>query len=108
MPQHQSELIELLSFLAQLQKSSFPRGRIQQVNDETVYLLLFVTGAALLLSTIYLILTRMFTKAIMHITLVLSILLNMCVPLLFSTCSNTHAVCSGICVYYWITKYYCM
>lgn len=43
----------------------------------TVYLLLFVTGAALLLSTLYLILTRIFTKAIMHITLVLSIALNM-------------------------------
>ncbi|KAI0779551.1 plasma-membrane choline transporter-domain-containing protein [Fomes fomentarius] len=55
----------------------------------TAYLLLFVTGAALLLSAVYLILTRMFTKAIMHITLVLSILLNI-----------------GICIYYWITKYY--
>ena len=43
----------------------------------TVYLLLFVTGAALLLSTVYLILTRIFTKAIMHITLILSIALNM-------------------------------
>ena len=40
-------------------------------------LLLFVTGAALILSTIYLILTRAFTRAIMHITLILSILLNM-------------------------------
>jgi hypothetical protein len=34
-------------------------------------------------------LTRAFTKIIMHITLILSILLNI-----------------GICVYYWITKYY--
>ena len=49
--------------------------------SHTVILLLFVTGAALLLSTVYLILTRAFTKAIMHITLILSILLNMCVPL---------------------------
>ena len=43
----------------------------------TAILLLFVTGAALILSTIYLILTRIFTKAIMHITLILTILLNM-------------------------------
>lgn len=49
-----------------------------------MYLLLFVTGAALLLSTIYLILTRAFTKAIMHITLILSILLNMYVNTLTS------------------------
>ncbi|KAI0369721.1 DUF580-domain-containing protein [Pilatotrama ljubarskyi] len=55
----------------------------------TVYLLLFITAAGLLLSSLYLILTRMFTRAIMHITLVLSILLNI-----------------GICIYYWITKYY--
>ena len=45
--------------------------------SHTVILLLFVTGAALILSAIYLILTRMFTKAIMHITLILTILLNM-------------------------------
>ncbi|KAI0745667.1 plasma-membrane choline transporter-domain-containing protein [Earliella scabrosa] len=59
------------------------------LNYHTAILLLFVTGAALLLSTIYLMLTRAFTKAIMHITLVLSILLNI-----------------AICIYYWITKYY--
>ncbi|RPD78068.1 DUF580-domain-containing protein [Lentinus tigrinus ALCF2SS1-7] len=59
------------------------------LNNHTVYLLLFVTGAALLLSALYLILTRAFTRAIMHITLVLSILLNI-----------------GIAVYYWITEYY--
>jgi len=45
----------------------------------TVYLLLLVTAAAILLSILYLILTRLFTKVIMHITLVLSILLNMSV-----------------------------
>jgi len=59
------------------------------LNTHTVYLLLLVTAAGLLLSTLYLILTRMFTRMIMHITLVLSILLN-----------------AGICIYYWITKYY--
>jgi len=59
------------------------------LNQHTVYLLLLVAAAALLLSTIYLILTRLFTKVIMHITLILSILLNI-----------------GICIYYWITKYY--
>ncbi|EMD37617.1 hypothetical protein CERSUDRAFT_114269 [Gelatoporia subvermispora B] len=59
------------------------------LNKHTLYLLLLVTGAALLLSTIYLMLARAFTRGIMHITLVLSILLNI-----------------GICVYYWIEKYY--
>ncbi|KAF9461254.1 plasma-membrane choline transporter-domain-containing protein [Collybia nuda] len=59
------------------------------LNQSTVYLLLLVTAAAVLLSVGYLMLTRTFTRLIMHITLVLSILLNI-----------------GICVYYWITKYY--
>jgi hypothetical protein len=49
------------------------------LNQSTVYLLLLVTAAALLLSTIYLMLVRAFTKVIMHVTLVLSIILNMCV-----------------------------
>ena len=42
-----------------------------------VYLLLFIAAAAVLLSSIYLMLTRTFTRLIMHITLILSILLNM-------------------------------
>ncbi|KAJ7287527.1 DUF580-domain-containing protein [Mycena rebaudengoi] len=46
------------------------------LNQSTVYLLLLVTAAALLLSTIYLMLVRAFTKVIMHVTLVLSIILN--------------------------------
>lgn len=46
-------------------------------DSHTVYLLLFITGAGLLLSTVYLMLVRAFTRMIMHITLVLSILLNM-------------------------------
>ncbi|KAI0769458.1 DUF580-domain-containing protein [Trametes elegans] len=64
-------------------------GNSVTLNYHTVILLLFVTGAALFLSALYLILTRAFTRAIMHITLVLSILLNI-----------------GICVYYWIMKYW--
>ncbi|PPQ98607.1 hypothetical protein CVT24_003940 [Panaeolus cyanescens] len=54
-----------------------------------IYLLLLVTAAAMLLSVAYLMLTRAFTRTIMHITLVLTIALNI-----------------GICIYYWITKYY--
>lgn len=73
-----------------------------------MYLLLLVTAAAVLLSTIYLMLTRMFTRLIMHITLILSIMLNMYV-FLEDNCLFTHKLSrpSGICVYYWITKYYC-
>ncbi|KAF8625430.1 hypothetical protein AX15_005390 [Amanita polypyramis BW_CC] len=59
------------------------------LNRSALYLLLFIAAAAVLLSAIYLMLTRAFTRLIMHITLVLSILLNI-----------------GICTYYWITKYY--
>ncbi|KAJ6499296.1 plasma-membrane choline transporter-domain-containing protein [Mycena sanguinolenta] len=64
-------------------------GTAVTLNRSTVYLLLLVTAAALLLSTIYLTLVRAFTKVIMHITLILNILLNI-----------------AICVYYWLTKYY--
>ncbi|XP_006461087.1 hypothetical protein AGABI2DRAFT_192625 [Agaricus bisporus var. bisporus H97] len=59
------------------------------LNRSAVYLLLLITAAAVLLSATYLILARAFTKALMHVTLVLSILLNI-----------------GICVYYWVTRYY--
>ncbi|KAH9935626.1 plasma-membrane choline transporter-domain-containing protein [Fomitopsis serialis] len=59
------------------------------LNYHTVILLLFITAAALVLSTIYLILTRYFTRFIMHFTLILSIALNI-----------------GICVYYWTTRYW--
>ncbi|KAF9241572.1 plasma-membrane choline transporter-domain-containing protein [Melanogaster broomeanus] len=64
-------------------------GTSVTLNWHTVYLLLLVTAAGLLLSTAYLMLARAFTQAIMHITLILSILLN-----------------CGICVYFWITGYY--
>ncbi|GLB37068.1 putative CTL (choline transporter-like) family protein [Lyophyllum shimeji] len=72
-----------------LGKAGGKTGTAITLNRSTVYLLLLVTAAGLLLSTAYLMLTRAFTRMIMHITLVLSILLNI-----------------GICVYYWITKYY--
>jgi hypothetical protein len=47
-----------------------------------VYLLLLITAAAVLLSTAYLMLARAFAKPLMHVTLVLSILLNMYAVLL--------------------------
>ncbi|KAG6830173.1 hypothetical protein H0H92_001903 [Tricholoma furcatifolium] len=72
-----------------LGKSGGQSGTAVTLNQHTVYLLLLVTAAALLLSTVYLMLTRYFTRTIMHITLVLSIVLNI-----------------GICVYYWITRYW--
>ncbi|KAL5506999.1 PNS1 [Sanghuangporus vaninii] len=64
-------------------------GSSVTLNRHTVYLLLLVTAAAVLLATAQLMVTRMFTRAIMHVTLILSILLNI-----------------GICIYYWITAYY--
>jgi hypothetical protein len=72
-----------------LGKSGGTSGTSVTLNSSTVYLLLLVTAAAILLSSVYLILARAFTRFIMHITLLLSIALNI-----------------GICVYYWITKYY--
>lgn len=47
------------------------------LHSHTVYLLLFVAAAGLVLSTFYLVLTRFFTTLIMHVTLILSIALNM-------------------------------
>ncbi|KZT21437.1 DUF580-domain-containing protein [Neolentinus lepideus HHB14362 ss-1] len=64
-------------------------GTAVTLDYHTVYLLLLVTAAGLLLATIYLMLARAFTRLIMHFTLILSIALNI-----------------GVCVYYWITKYY--
>ncbi|TFK75448.1 DUF580-domain-containing protein [Pluteus cervinus] len=59
------------------------------LNEDTIFLLLLVTAAALLLSIAYMILTRIFTRAVMHVTLVLSILLNV-----------------ALCAFFWITKVY--
>ncbi|KAL0581874.1 pH nine-sensitive protein 1, partial [Marasmius crinis-equi] len=72
-----------------LGKGGGKSGTSVTLNASTAYLLLLVTAAAVLFSAIYLMLTRMFTKMIMHITLILTIALNI-----------------GICIYYWITKYY--
>lgn len=61
-----------------------------------------------MLSTIYLILTRFFTRFIMHFTLILSIALNMYVCRLNSReRRNLTPLLSGICVYYWVTHYWC-
>ncbi|KAF8305168.1 DUF580-domain-containing protein [Clavulina sp. PMI_390] len=46
------------------------------LDRHTAYLLLMITGCALLLSIVYLLVARAFTKKIMHITLVLSNVLN--------------------------------
>ena len=75
--------------------------------SHTVYLLLFITAAALVLSTIYLILTRFFTRFIMHFTLILSIALNMYVRRATLTNKELTPLRSGICVYYWTTHYWC-
>lgn len=72
-----------------LGKGGVKSGVPVTLNRSAVYLLLLVTAAAVLLSSLYLMLTRAFTKIIMHITLVLTILLNI-----------------GICIYFWITRYY--
>jgi len=72
-----------------LGKAGGKTGAAVTLNRSAVYLLLLITAAAMLLSAVYLMLTRMFTKAIMHITLVLTIVLNI-----------------GICIYYYIIKYW--
>lgn len=74
-----------------------------------MYLLLLITAAAVLLSAIYLMLARVFTRILMHVTLVFSILLNMyaldCLLRLYADTEPTTG--SGICVFYWVTRYYC-
>ncbi|KAF8522981.1 plasma-membrane choline transporter-domain-containing protein [Gautieria morchelliformis] len=69
--------------------NGFNTGTRVTLNQHTAFLLLFVTAAGLVFSTVYLILVRTFTKLIMHLTLIMSVLFNI-----------------GICVYYWITRYY--
>jgi len=61
---------------------STPKLSLKTCTSHTVYLLLVVTAVALLFSTAYLLLTRAFTKWIMHTTLILSIALNVFVCLL--------------------------
>jgi len=64
-------------------------GNSVTLNYHTVILLLLVAAAAMVLSIAYLMLTRIFTRLIMHITLIMSIALNI-----------------GLCIYYWITRYW--
>ncbi|KAH7916531.1 plasma-membrane choline transporter-domain-containing protein [Hygrophoropsis aurantiaca] len=64
-------------------------GTSVTLDRHTVYLLLFVTAVALVLSSLYLMLARALTKFFMHVTLILSILFNV-----------------GISIYYWITGYH--
>ncbi|KAL4254261.1 Protein PNS1 [Abortiporus biennis] len=64
-------------------------GNSVTLNYHTVVILLLATAAAVIFSVLYLILIRAFTRVIMHITLVLTIALNI-----------------GICIYYWITRYW--
>ncbi|OJA18624.1 hypothetical protein AZE42_01778 [Rhizopogon vesiculosus] len=81
-------------------------GSSVTLNRHTIYLLLFVTAAGLVLSLSYLMLARMFTRALMHITLVLSIILNMQVHPAAQIPCYVDRLFSGICIYYWITGYY--
>ncbi|KAI6134513.1 plasma-membrane choline transporter-domain-containing protein [Pisolithus thermaeus] len=66
-------------------------GSSVTLNWHTVYLLLLVTAAGLLLSAVYLMLVRAFTHAIMHITLVLAIAANMYVTV--HNLPGTHFTC---------------
>ncbi|KAF8518950.1 plasma-membrane choline transporter-domain-containing protein [Hysterangium stoloniferum] len=59
------------------------------LDRHTAFLLLLVVAASLVISTLYLMFVRAFTKIIIHITLILSVVANI-----------------AICIYYWITKYY--
>ena len=67
----------------QLVRAVIHPGNALTFSRSTAYLLLLITAAAVLLSVGYLLLTRMFTKIIMHITLVLTIVLNMSVSASF-------------------------
>ncbi|CDZ96815.1 integral to plasma membrane protein [Phaffia rhodozyma] len=59
------------------------------LNAHTAYLLALVGAAALLLSILYLMMVRAFTKIILEITLVLTVVFNV-----------------ALCIYYWIIKYW--
>ncbi|KAI0341911.1 DUF580-domain-containing protein [Trametopsis cervina] len=74
-----------------LQNGIDPNNSSKQLslNSHTAVLLLFVAGAGLILSSLYLIITRLFTKFILHLTLILTTLLTVAVA-----------------VFYWIQKVY--
>lgn len=64
-------------------------GNSITLNSGTAYLLAIIAGAALVFSVILLLIVRAFTKIILEITLLLSVLLNI-----------------AYAVYLWIVKYY--
>ncbi|WVR07244.1 protein PNS1 [Kwoniella sp. DSM 27419] len=64
-------------------------GSSTTLNYHTVYLLLVVSGLALVIAAIYMMMVRAFTRVIIEVTLALTVILNI-----------------GICVYYFIIKYW--
>ncbi|ORY21903.1 plasma-membrane choline transporter-domain-containing protein [Naematelia encephala] len=64
-------------------------GSSATLDYHTVYLLLVVCALGLLIAALYLMLVRVFTRIIIEVTLVLNVVLNI-----------------GICVYYFIIKYW--
>ncbi|WVQ99212.1 protein PNS1 [Kwoniella sp. CBS 9459] len=64
-------------------------GSSTTLNYHTVYLLLVVSGLALVIAAIYLMMVRAFTRIIIEVTLALTVILNI-----------------GICIYYFIIKYW--
>ncbi|OCF36948.1 protein PNS1 [Kwoniella heveanensis BCC8398] len=62
-------------------------GSSATLNYHTVYLLLVVSGLALVIAALYLLMVRAFTRIIIEVTLALTVILNI-----------------GICVYYFIIK----
>lgn len=71
------------------------------------FLLLLVSAAAVVLSVLYLMLARTFTRVIMHVTLVLTILLNVYVSACPKLALTLTFKTSAACIFYWIVKYYC-
>ncbi|KAJ9106065.1 hypothetical protein QFC20_004127 [Naganishia adeliensis] len=64
-------------------------GSTRTLDYHTVYLLLVASGLALVLAFVWLMIVRAFTRVIMEITLVLSVVFNI-----------------GVCVYYFVMKYW--
>ncbi|TYJ52097.1 protein PNS1 [Cryptococcus floricola] len=69
--------------------SSGQTGSSTTLDYHTVYILLVVTGLGLFIAAVYLFMLRTFTKIILEVTLALTVLLNI-----------------GICIYYFIIKYW--
>lgn len=60
-------------------------GTSISLNQHTAFLLLFVVAAALVFSSLYLMIIRAFTKFVMHMTLILSVALNVRLCILCSS-----------------------